>query len=340
MDQIKNYIQESRQHGQSDAAIKEALLNAGWDVSAVDQAFSTDILEPAQSVQYSSPSNTERIQSGNISLLNQTNVPKKWSEFNQLKSLLFGLGLMLTSLILGPYIYSKDNHQAGILVGLISFIFGLVLTISSWISYRQLRSSELRPKTQVQFQTSTATEYSIPNEKFQSATSGETITNWIGPVIRADKGAVSHSILSKEVLKQAENTLLFTPTQIIAIMLTPADTQNIQKGALGNAASAYINYSSDTAADKNQEFRVLHSRKWEQLVDNIKSQPLQNVIQNHISYSIPYNNIQSFKIKNSLINPGYIFNLSDGSDLRFGLYRKDKMNEITDFLKQYIQFKE
>lgn len=336
MDQLQNFIMQARQQGQGDTAIKEALLSAGWDGNIVDQALSTNSMAPAQSVQDNSSSPATNIQAGDIPWLNETDVPKKWSEFQQLKAMFSGLGLAIASPFLGAAIYVKDNHQAGILVGSLGCLFGLVLAVASWISYRQLRRAEQRPKAHDQFQTSTATEYSIPGESLQTAVSNEKIIDWLGPVIRADKGAISHSILSKEVLKQAENTLLFTPTQIIAIMLTPADTQNIQQGALGSAASAYVNYSSDTAGDKNQEFRVLYSRRWDQLVSNIQNQPLQNVLQSHLNYSIPYKSIRSFKLKNSLVNPGFVFELTDGSKLRFGVYRKDKIKEITELLKQYV----
>jgi hypothetical protein len=335
MDQIKNYIEQARQHGQDDASIKEALLSSGWDATTVQQALNIGTTPPSSNHQHISSSPLESEQAGDIPLLNRTDVPKKWSEFQQLKSIFSGLGLLIASPVIGAVIYNKDNHQAGILVGLLGAIFGLLLAVGSWISYLQLRRAEKSPKKHEQFQTSTATEYSVPRQSNHTTAENEVIINWIGPVIRADKGAIGHSILAKEVLKQAENTLLFTPTQIIAIMLTPADTQNIQQGALGSAASSYINYSSDTAADKNQEFRVLHSRRWDQLVANVQNQPLQNVLQSHLNYGIPYASIKSFKLKNSLINPGFVFELVDGSKLRFGVYRKDKIKEITTLLKQH-----
>jgi hypothetical protein len=323
MDEINKYVEQARSQGKTDSQIKEDIVAAGHESSKAQKALEAN-----------SKAGQASGQAGDVPLLNRTDVPKKWSEFQQLKSLLIGVCIALASPFFGNYVYNKDNHQAGILVGVIGTIFGLILAIGSWVSYRQLRRAEKKPKTHNEFQTSTATEYSAPLASANASTNDEKIVNWLGPIIRADKGSISHSILAKEVLKQAENTLLFTPTQIIAIMLTPEDTKNIQQGAVGSAASAFINYSSDTAGDKNQEFRVLYSRRWDQLIENVKSQPLENVIQTHLNYGIPYSSIKSVKLKKTLVNPGFVFELTDGNKLRFGVYRKDKIKEITEFLRQ------
>jgi hypothetical protein len=272
---------------------------------------------------------------GYIAGLDEADLPKKLGEYQQGKGIVAGLGFIVLGVVFGMSIISK-NRQMGIILMLALGIFGFILFLMSAVGLRQLRKARKKPTTFSQFQTDTATTYSTPLGP-ASVTNNETVDNWLGPIIRVDKGAIGYTVASKEVDKQAENTLLFTPTQVISLMLTPDDAGAMQQGALGNVASSLINYSGSDAGSKGTEFRMLHSKHWDQLITPLLQQPLSLILQNHLNYGISYANIRSVKVKNSLLNPGFVFHLNDGKKLRYAVMRKDRMNEIENYLQQKVR---
>lgn len=275
---------------------------------------------------------------GYIPELEKLNLPKRISKYQQLKAAYAGFSLAVFGVIFGI-----GAHN--IVIGLVIGGFGLLMMLLSLISYRQLRKSEKQPPSFNQFQTSTATTYAAPKDLAVNPAAApsinENIEKWLGPIERVDKGSISYTVLSKEVDKQAENTLLFTPSQVIVIMLAPADLANVSQGVLGNAASAFINYSDGSGGDKGQEFRLLHSKHWDKLMAPLLQAPLSSILQTHFNYSIPYNSIQSAEIKHhSLLYPSLIFHLNDGKKLGYSVWQKDKVDDIAVYLQQKVRLEE
>ena len=162
---------------------------------------------------------------------------------------------------------------------------------------------------------------------------------WLGPILRVDKGAINTTTGGKEIVKQAENTLLFMPTQAIAIMLTPADAATVSQGVLGRAASVFIEYSPQQAIHKGVEFSMLHKKHWDELMAPLLQMPLSSMLQTHFNYSIPYGQVQSVEVKTGRLMPRIKFHLMDGSTLSYqvvGHEAKDQMGEIEKYLQQRV----
>src|SRR5437764_8339695 len=133
-------------------------------------------------------------------------------------------------------------------VGLMFGGCGLLWAWLSLISFRQLRKSGKTQPSFDQFQTSTAATYSAPRDLAPATpANNETVDIWLGPILRVGKAAWGDIELSKAIVRQAENTLLFMPTQAIAIMLSPADAATESQGVFGGAASGLIEYSPQIA---------------------------------------------------------------------------------------------
>ena len=237
----------------------------------------------------------------------------------------------------------------GIPLGSIFGGSGLLIAGFVFVSFRQLRESRKTGSSFTQFsldqiqtsQTSTAVTYLGPKNLVPAtAANTETVDIWLGPMLRVDKGAINTTKPGgKEIVKQAENTLLFMPTQAIAIMLTPADLANVSQGVLGRAASVFIKYLPQTAVHKGVEFRMLHKKQWDELMSPLLQMPLSSIVQTHFNYSIPYSKVQSIEVQTGRLMPGIKFHLMDGSTLSYqvvGHEAKDQMGEIEKYLQQRV----
>ena len=238
----------------------------------------------------------------------------------------------------------------GIPLGSIFGGSGLLIAGFVFVSFRQLRESRKTGSSFTQFsldqiqtsQTSTRVTYLGPKNLVPAtAANTETVDIWLGPMLRVDKGAINTTTEpgGKEVVKQAENTLLFMPTQAIAIMLTPADLANVRQGVLGRAASVFIKYFPQAAVNKGVEFRMLHKKHWDELMSPLLQMPLSSILQTHFNYAIPYSKVQSVEVKRVLTMPGIKFHLMDGSTLSYqivGHDARDQAREIERYLLQRV----
>ena len=230
----------------------------------------------------------------------------------------------------------------GIPLGSIVGGSGLLIAGFALVSFRQLRESRKTGSSFTQFsldqiQTSTAVTYSVPRDLAPATpANNEAVETWLGPIFNTAGG----TRWGKETVT-AENTLLFTPTQVIAIMLGPPDAANLNQGFLGWAASAVWPVVARNFGDNPsppspiREFRRLHWRHWDKLMAPLLQMPLSSVIQTHFNYSIPYDKVKSVEVKIGPVNPGLIFHLMDGSKVRYGV-RKALMGEIEKYLQQRV----
>jgi hypothetical protein len=269
--------------------------------------------------------------------LQAANLPKKLSRGRQLKGVVFGIAVLIVGAVLSGYLYiSQGQATVALLTMAFATTLGLLAVGISLVSYRQLTKSENNPKPYNQFQTSTATNYKVPLDK-AVLSPGESIGNWLGPVNRQGAAGASFQVLSAETDNQAENTLLFTATQVIGLMASPDDLpSSAQTGTLSGLANAAVKYSEETGVEKAVQFAALNAKHWSDIVAKLSEQPLDTILQSHLNFGLPYNKIQTIEVKKSFVNSGLIFHLSDGSSLSYSTLQKERLPEVASYLKQYV----
>jgi hypothetical protein len=104
MEQLNTYIQQARQQGQTDAQIRQALLNSGWSIAQVDGVI-PDTLTP-QAMPQSPPAQSSSWQhSDNSTPTNVTQLPQQQQPYTapkfQDKSMRFGMIIMIVVLVVG-----------------------------------------------------------------------------------------------------------------------------------------------------------------------------------------------------------------------------------------------
>jgi len=267
-----------------------------------------------------------------------TSLLKKFVIIKQVIAMIVGGFIAFIGLIIGLLFMGK-SAKAGIIIILIVGGIGVLIFVLSFISHRQLTRSIKNPPQFNSFQTTTAVQYKMPGDSAVSAAvakPNEAIGSWLGPVNRKGMSGVSFQVLSKEVDNQSENTLLFTQTQIIGLMITPQDLGDVQQSAVRGVLNQVINNVPGSAIEKDTQFEALNSKKWEQLVASLSSQSLQSVLGSHFNFGIPYSLVQSVEVHDSLINSGLTFHLSDGSKLGYATLRKEQIPNAVNYLRQFI----
>lgn len=272
-------------------------------------------------------------------LQSQTDIPKSYGKFSQIKGMIFAVVLLIAANIMGAVVYQK-SHKTIILVlvnGIFSLV-GLLVFIMSFISYRQLTKAQKNPPAFTQFQSDTAVDYKIPLAAAAVAPD-ESVVNWFGPVTRSDwsKSNINFTVLSHEVDKNAENTLLITNKQIIAVMFGPADIEGIDVSAMRGLASMGLQAAPEDEMAKGIQFRTLYASKWQEIVTKFTSQPLATSLTNHLNFGIPYNQLASVEAKKTFANPGIILHFNNGSKFTYATFKKDRIDEVVNTLGQYVR---
>ncbi len=268
------------------------------------------------------------------------NIPKTFSKYREIKGMIFGLCLLVFGIGFAVYVHGRTHSTKDLLVILGGFGgVGLIVLLISVISYLQLRKSADNNPQFNQFQASTAVNYVTPKGiEAAKVYNDEKILDWFGPVNRSDFKGQSYGILDKEVDKQTANTLLFTNRQIIALMLGPEDAAAL--GPSNNAAEGITNmaldYAPEAATQKGFQFEALNAGRWITMVQPLLSQPIGTTLSNHLNIGIPYENIDHIEVKKSLINPGLKIFLKDNSKLSYATFKKDRLDEISNLIRQFV----
>jgi hypothetical protein len=273
--------------------------------------------------------------------LEKLDLPKKIARARALWGIVTGLFFTFIGVLIGVLVYSyHHNHNwkaASIVLGFVGGL-GMLSTVGSAISYRRLTAAERAPVTFTQFQTGLATNYRVPL-KLNGATVGpdESIESWFGPVSTQGKAGISTIWLAKENDNQSINTLLFTRVQVIGLMLGPDDLRHLQgSGPVKTFANSVVRLDTRGGITKGMQFGALNANHWDQMVDALSAQPLEAALANHLSFGLPYGQIQSVEVKNHIVNPGFTFHLKDGRRLRYSSFKRDKLPELTRYLKQFV----
>jgi hypothetical protein len=211
------------------------------------------------------------------------------------------------------------------------------------------------PQGFTHFETGIPTTYTLPLDLQAAALGpGEAVGSWLGPV---DAGGihVSRQGMTHEVDKDAINTLLFTCSQVIGIMLGPDDYQYLRgTGPLRTMANEVVRDRRSTgrrvtfgggiggpsvedAVQKGVQFASLNRSHWEDMVDALSGQ-LEVALGNHLNFGLPYDRIKSVEMKASFINPGVIFHLTNDSKLHYlTLVKRNRLTEIATYLGQFVR---
>jgi hypothetical protein len=152
----------------------------------------------------------------------------------------------------------------------------------------------------------------------------------------------SRRYFTKVIDKDGANTLLFTNSQIIGIMLGPDDLQHLHgssslKAAANQTIKGWQGYR-EVGIAKGVQFASLNANHWGEMADALCAQPLEAVLGNHLNFGLPYDRIRSVEVKSRFINPGLVFHLTNGSHLRFGSFgKKDRLPHAADCLRQFVK---
>jgi hypothetical protein len=265
-------------------------------------------------------------------------IPKKISEFNEIRGMASGISIAVVGLVVAIVclIFFK-NIPIAIVILLGGLLMGGVTFVLSLIGFRRLRQSEKRPAPAYNnFQTGTDVTYRKPSAQ-AVIDRDETLAGWLGPVTVQGSQGIGWEILSKEQSGQSVNTLLFTNKRVVALLLGPQDVPaSLAGGMLNQIASTAIMYSNQAATEKNVQLDALYSGKWAQIMASVLAQPLSTLPDNHLSYAIPYDAIQKVQVKRTFINPGLIFYIKDGTKSSFSVFRKEILDEAEACLRPVV----
>lgn len=283
-------------------------------------------------------------------VLKPLNVPNKVSRWRVVTGMIPALLFILLGVVVSIAIYFhrssinghpvKGHQLKGALIVLGAMGgFGIVLgVIPGLIAYKQLKKfAKTPPPTYTHFQTGAATSYQLPLN-LKSAVIGydESIGSWFGPVTNPGFSG-SYGVLAREVDKEAVNTLLFTGSQVIGLMLGPDDLRNLRGSwAIKSAANEVLKYNSSSGYKKGVQFQALNANHWDQMVDALSAEPLEAALANHLNFGLPYEGIESVEVHAHMVNPGITFHLKDGKHIRYATFSKNRLPEVTTYLKQFV----
>lgn len=269
------------------------------------------------------------------------NLPQTLGKWRALSGIPSGIICILFAVVISAFIYRGTHKLEAPLIILLAFGgFGAMLIVMQLIGFRQLK--RYKSPAYTHFQTSTATEYKVPLAlKSAVVTYDEAIGSWFGPVNTRGMHGVSVGVLMKEVDNQAINTLLFTNNQVIGLMLGPEDLKNLhgtgRMSGFVSFANTAVQYAGESGVTKGMQFETLNANHWDQMVAALSSQPLEAALQSHLNFGLPYGGIQVVEMENHFVNPGLTFHLKDGSKLRYGSFKRDRLAEISTYLKQFVK---
>jgi len=202
-------------------------------------------------------------------------------------------------------------------------------------------ANETQARAYTHFESPYETKYVLPpNLESAVIDQNESVGSWLGPVNipSIPTGRTTRfgfKFGHKEVDTNAINTLLFTNDQVIGVMLGPDDLSNLRgSGRMSATANMMVEHYWEGGIEKGVQFEALNANHWGEMVDALTSQPLEEALKGHLNFGLAYERIQSVELKSRFINPGLNFHLADGSLLAYRTFKKDKLSEIGNYLKQ------
>lgn len=263
-------------------------------------------------------------------------LPKTFAKMNNwiLMIIFVAIGFGVVGFAL--YDYSKSQSIKNTIYLLLFACIFFVIAVIIFIANRRLGQKShdnLSANLGNKFSSGTSVTLEKPFDCANIA-NGEKVLDWVGPAIRYGKGAGYIDILDKETDLSPENTLLFTDHQIIAIMVGPDDINKVknQNGFIKDIASSVVDISIETHQEKNIQNVFLYLKQWPEIMGNLLSLPLDQLLESHFNFGVPNDLIESVYVRTGMLNPGFVFKLKDGTELPYAVQNKDRMDEVATFL--------
>lgn len=264
-------------------------------------------------------------------------IPKAYGFYSSIKQLIGSFVVAAIGFGVAYWLHTNGNSSASYaMVGL--GLLGTIMVILSFVGLRQLQKSNKTPQQFTQFQTRTAANFEAPVGTTQEVPSAvnEQLVNSLGPVLRSGLGVASYQILNKEVNRSGENTLLFTPTRIVAVMLGPADIQNADTSAVQGIMGKVLEAMPETSVEKNVQFETLYMNKWQTMVEALVAQGLSVALQNHYNFSIPYSDIEKISLNKGFVNTGLTIQLRNGTKISYSVLNRDRLEPALQAVAAYV----
>ena len=268
---------------------------------------------------------------------NRLNLGKLFNQINAWVTLAVGsviaVGALVTALV------AWHSHATGLLlVAGFFLVFGLVTSLGGLVSVRQLRRQGNVPAGVSQF--ANADQWNVKLVlPTATAAAGETVVDWMGPMFMLGRGMYTGAriVVSKETDRNPFNTLLVTTSQLIGIMLAPDDLSEPAFGSVRAGMTTLINQSTKPTFTKNVQFDGVNQARWDQIVASAMSQGLQAALADHLTFGLPYAELQSFSVTKRWVNPGLVFKLRDGRKMKCVAMASKQIDHVAQALSPYVQ---
>jgi hypothetical protein len=270
---------------------------------------------------------------------NRANFGKLSNQIGAWASLTVGSLITIVVLVIALLVllYSKLTEGAVGLLGFFLFV-GLLMGLGGLISVRQLRKPGNVSAGVSQF--ANADQWNVKQSLPPATVSaGETLVDWMGPMSMWGWGFMSSASItgSKETDHNPFNTLLVTNAQLIGVLLTPDDLTGVELGNVRRGVTDLVNQTSEPTYDKSTQFALVNRSRWDHIVAAATSQGLQPLLADHVSFGLPYTDVESFTVSNSWVNPGLVFRLRDGRKMRcVRTCPRTVVDRVAESLSQYL----
>lgn len=259
----------------------------------------------------------------------RTTIKKAVRVNNILEAVKTSIGASMCSILLligAAYFFSTGDIGAALILLGMAAAFATAIWFSVALARRR---NSARGQTTPFDGTGTLTTTTAQPYARTQLQAGEGIQNWLGPVKRYDMGGASTVVLGHEEHRGAENTLLITQHQLIAIALTQADFDSVQQAGFG-ATLSQVSTAASKASGQHIQVELLNYKLWPQLIEGfVKANP-SAVLENHYQWGIPHATIRLIEVKDTFVNAGVQIHLTDGTILKYSTFLKDQISPFAD----------
>lgn len=235
-------------------------------------------------------------------------------------------GVVAIILLLVGAVYFAVSQAEYMLSAILAFM-ALVIGFVVWQTARLAAKKFSHNTAETPFE-GTGTIHTETVQSYPRATlSGdEEIVGWLGPLQRYDfKGMSSVGPLGTETHRGAENTLLVTPRQLIAVAIVQSDFDTLISQGAANPVFSQLGAANSSAAGQHVQTGLLNFKLWPKLIDSIPATEYASLLDTHYQWGIPFADIQSVEVKNSAMNAGVQIHLTNGTTLKYSTFLKEQI---------------
>lgn len=142
---------------------------------------------------------------------------------------------------------------------------------------------------------------------------------WVGPCFRLGNAGRSSRMFAKETIGDGTNTLLFTDSMIICLMLGPDDIKGLGEDSIRGLIGKVIERASEDATEMASRFSLLYTAKWPEMVKALTDQSLPVSLENHLAFKVPYTNIERIELGDYHLTGVVKVHLHDGTTMEYSI---------------------